>query len=112
MTDKNQRNDFELADFYMKDDPIAVTIIDDAARAIGAAIGSVINLMSPEVVVIGGGVAGALGESFTERVWDIAQRYTLPGATANMKYVVAALGDDAGIVGAAAYARSKVEDPA
>ncbi len=102
----------QLADFYMKDDPIAVTIIDDAARAIGAAIGSVINLMSPEVVVIGGGVAGALGESFTERVWDIAQRYTLPGATANMKYVVAALGDDAGIVGAAAYARSKVEETA
>ena len=53
-------------------------------------------------------VTGALGESFTERVWDIAQRYTLPGATANMKYVVAALGDDSGIVGAAAYARSKV----
>ncbi len=98
----------QLAEFYLNDDPIAVSIIDDAARAIGAAIGSVINLMSPEVVVIGGGVTGALGESFTERVWDIAQRYTLPGATANMKYVVAALGDDSGIVGAAAYARSKV----
>ncbi len=99
----------QLAEFYLKDDPVAVTVIDDAAKAIGAAIGSVINLMSPEVIVIGGGVTGALGESFTERIWDIAQRYTLPGATADMKYVVAALGDDAGIVGAAAYARSKVE---
>jgi len=86
-----------------------VGIIDDAARAIGAAIGSVINLMSPEIVVIGGGVTGALGESFTERIWDIAQRYTLPGAVANMKFTTAALGDDSGIVGAAAYARSKVE---
>jgi len=99
----------QLAEFYLKDDPVAVTVIDNAAKAIGAAIGSVINLMSPEVIVIGGGVTGALGESFTERIWDIAQRYTLPGATANMKYVVAALGDDSGIVGAAAYARSKVE---
>ncbi len=99
----------QLAEFYMKDDPIAVGIIDDAARAIGAAIGSVINLMSPEIVVIGGGVTGALGESFTERIWDIAQRYTLPGAAANMKFATAALGDDSGIVGAAAYARSKVE---
>ena len=99
----------QLAEFYMKDDPVAVTVIDNAAKAIGAAIGSVINLMSPEVIVIGGGVTGALGDSFTERIWDIAQRYTLPGATANMKFVVAALGDDAGIVGAAAYARSKVE---
>ena len=99
----------QLAEFYLKDDPIAVAIIDDAARAIGAAIGSVVNLMSPEIVVIGGGVTGALGESFTERIWDIAQRYTLPGATANVKFAVAALGDDSGIVGAAAYARSKVE---
>ena len=99
----------QLAEFYLKDDPIAVAIIDDAARAIGAAIGSVVNLMSPEIVVIGGGVTGALGESFTERIWDIAQRYTLPGATANVKFAVAALGDDSGIVGSAAYARSKIE---
>ena len=97
----------QLAEFYLKDDPVAVAIIDDAARAIGAAIGGVINLLSPEVVVIGGGVTGALGESFTERIWDIAQRYTLPGAAANMRCVTAALGDDSGIVGAAAYARSK-----
>ena len=97
----------QLAEFFERDDPIAVGIIDDAARAIGAAIGSVINLLSPEVIVIGGGVTGALGESFTERIWDIAQRYTLPGAAANMRCVTAALGDDSGIVGAAAYARSK-----
>ena len=48
----------QLAEFYQKDDPIAVQLIDEAARALGAAIGSVINLLSPEVVVIGGGVAG------------------------------------------------------
>ena len=97
----------QLAEFYEQGDPIAVGIIDDAARALGAAIGSVINLISPEVIVIGGGVTGALGDSFTERIWDIAQRYTLPGAAANMRCVTAALGDDSGIVGAAAYARSK-----
>ena len=97
----------QLAEFYEAGDPVAVGIIDDAARALGAAIGSVINLLSPEVIVIGGGVTGALGESFTERIWDIAQRYALPGAAANMRCVTAALGDDSGIVGAAAYARSK-----
>ena len=97
----------QLAEFYEAGDPVAVGIIDDAARAVGAAIGSVVNLMSPEVVVLGGGVTGALGESFAERVWDIARRYTLPGATANMRFVTAALGDDSGIVGAAAYARAK-----
>src|SRR5207253_2797330 len=44
----------QLADFYEKDDPVAVAIVDDAARAVAAGIASVINLMSPEVVVLGG----------------------------------------------------------
>ncbi len=97
----------QLAEFYEKDDPVAVTIIDDAARAVAAAIASVVNLMSPEVVVIGGGVTQALGESFVERVWDLAQKHLLPGAANGMKFVPAALGDDSGITGAAAYAKAK-----
>ncbi len=97
----------ELAEFYLKDDPVAVQLVDDGARALGAAIGSVVNLLSPEVVVIGGGVTGALGDTYIERIWEIAQRYTLPGAAADVRCVPAALGDDSGIVGCAAYARSR-----
>ncbi len=97
----------QLADFYQKDDPVAVHLVDDAARALGAAVGGVINLLSPEVVVIGGGVAGSLGDSFIERVWEFAQRYTLPKAADGVRCVPAALGDDAGILGCAAFARSR-----
>lgn len=97
-----------LADFYQKDDPIAVQIVDDAARAVGAGIASVVNLLSPEVVVVGGGVAGALGDSFLERVWEFATRSILPGAADNVRCVPAALGDDSGIIGCAAYARAKL----
>jgi len=97
----------QLADFYLKDDPIAISIVDDAARAIGAAIGSVINLISPEVIVLGGGVTGALGESFSERIWDFAQKFALPGAAENVKFLLASLGDDAGIVGSAAFAQNQ-----
>ncbi len=102
----------ELAKYYLKDDPIAVQLVDDAARALGAAIGGVVNLLSPEIVVIGGGVTMALlqdtvpGESFIERIWEIAQRYTLPGAATGVRCVPAALGDDAGIIGCAAYAKA------
>jgi glucokinase len=99
----------QLADYYQRDDPVAVQLVDDAARALGAAIGSVLNLLSPEVVVLGGGVAGALGESFLERVWEIASRFALPGAANGVRCVAAQLEDDSGIVGAAAYARQRVE---
>lgn len=94
-----------LAKLVKESDPLAVQLVDDAARALGAQIGSLINLLSPEVVVLGGGVAGALGEEFRERVWEIACKFALPGATDDMKFVAAQLEDDSGIVGAAALAR-------
>jgi glucokinase len=97
----------QLAEYYLKDDPVAVQLIDDAARALGASVASVVNFLSPEVVVIGGGVTQALGDSFIERIWEIANRFTLPDAAKNMKCVAAQLGDDSGIVGCAAYAKSK-----
>src|SRR5205085_11643394 len=53
-----------LAKLVKESDPLAVQLVDDAARALGAQIGSLINLLSPEVIVLGGGVAGALGEDF------------------------------------------------
>ena len=98
----------QLAELYTSDDPVAVQVVDDAARAIGTAVGSVINLLSPEVVVVGGGVSGALGDVFVERIWDIAQRFTLPGAADNVRCVAASLGDDSGIIGCAAYAKVKI----
>jgi glucokinase len=97
-----------LAEFYQRDDPVAVLLIDDAARALGAAVGSVVNLLSPEVVVIGGGVTQALGETFIERIWEIARRYTLPGMVERVRCLGASLGDDSGIVGSAAFAKAKV----
>jgi len=102
----------ELAKYYLKDDPIAVQLVDDAARALGAAIGGIVNLLSPEIIVIGGGVTMALiedagaGESFIDRIWEIAQRYTLPGSAVGVRCVPAALGDDSGIIGCAAYAKA------
>jgi glucokinase len=96
----------QLAEYYQKDDPVAVQLVDDAARALGAALGGIVNFVSPEVIVIGGGVTGALGDGFIERIWEIAQRYALPGAANGVRCVSAALGDDSGIVGCAAYAKA------
>jgi glucokinase len=99
----------ELAAMYEKGDMVALQIVEDAAHALGAAVASGLNLLSPEVVVIGGGVAGALGPSFLERIWEIAQRLALPNVADGVRCVPAALQDDSGIVGAAAFARAKTE---
>src|SRR5262249_12292443 len=97
----------ELAELYKQEDPVAIRIIGDAAKALGAAVGSMVNFLSPEVIVIGGGVAGALGDGFLERVWEVAGKYFLPAAGEGVRCVPAALKDDSGIYGAAAYAKSR-----
>jgi glucokinase len=97
----------QIAEWVEKGDPVIGQLIDEAARAIAAGVGTVINLLSPEVIVVGGGLTKALGPSFPERIWELAQRYALPRATENVRCVMAALGDDAGITGAAAYARDR-----
>ena len=101
----------QLAALYEKGDIIALQLVEDACRALGSTVGSALNLLSPEVVVIGGGVAGALGPAFVERIWEVAQRYALPHVTDGVRCVPAALGDDAGIYGAAAFARAKHPSP-
>lgn len=100
-----------IAEYVEKQDPIMLQVMDEAARAIGAGVGTVVNLLSPEVVVIGGGVTKALGAQFPERIWEFAQRYALPRSTENVRCVMSALGDDAGITGAAAYAQQHYATP-
>lgn len=99
----------QIAEYVERGDPVMAQLVDEAARAIGAAVGTVVNLVSPEVIVVGGGMSQALGAPFTERIWEIAQRYALPRATENVRCVMAALGDDAGITGAAAYAKDRFQ---
>ena len=101
----------QIADHFSRGEPVITRLVDEAARAIAAGVGTVVNLLSPEVIVIGGGVTKAIGPSFPERIWEIAQRYALPRATENVRCVMAALGDDAGITGAAAYAKERFEKP-
>ena len=52
-------------------------------------------------------MAGALGDAFLERIWEVAGKYFLPAAADGVRCVPAALKDDSGIYGAAAYAKSR-----
>jgi predicted NBD/HSP70 family sugar kinase len=53
------------------------------------------------VVVIGGGIAEALGERYVAWASEIAQRQILASAARAVPIVASSLGDDAGLLGAA-----------
>jgi glucokinase len=83
-------------------DPGAQAIMMRAARAIGAAAGSMMNALGPEVVVIGGGVMAKNAEAFLPVIQEVAARVALPGCGAPVK--LAALGEESVVMGAIALA--------
>ena len=97
----------ELALAIAQSDAVAIRAALRSASYTGAAIGSVVNLLDPEVVVIGGGIAEALGQRYVDRAARVARRQMLSPAARQIPIVASQLGDYAGLLGAAltAFAR-------
>lgn len=87
------------------DDPLAVQLFDTAIETLGVAIGSTINLLDLDRVVVGGGFAEKLGQDLADRLFESARPWMLRPSP-DLRFVVSALEDDAGVVGAAALARA------
>ena len=90
-------------------DPLARRIFAQAGEALGLAIGGLINVLSPEVVAIGGGLSQA-GELIFEPARAAIPRIAFPQPAARCRIVPAALGTDAGLVGAVAWATRRMGD--
>jgi len=85
-------------------DELATATLDEAVAALGAGVGAAINLLDLDTVVVGGGLAEKLGVGLVERIAAAVRPFLLAG-DADRRYALAQLGDDAGVVGAAALAR-------
>jgi glucokinase len=67
---------------------------------LGVAIGSFANIFAPDLVVVGGGFGTAAWELLSGPAEEAARREALHPADQELRIVQAALGDDAGLVGA------------
>ncbi len=83
-------------------DPLAGRIVDETAAYLGLALGNVANVLDPAMIIVGGGV-GEAGERLFGPLREAVRRHLLPSMPAP-EVVPAALGYDAGIVGALALA--------
>lgn len=81
-------------------DPTAARLWEDAQRALGAACASVMNTLSPELIVLGGGIVARHGLSYVTRVDREARRRAL-GPNEHATHIVSAqLGADSVLRGA------------
>jgi glucokinase len=81
-------------------DADCLAVVQETAGYIGIAVANIINLLSPEVIAIGGGISAA-GETILNPIIDSARANTLEGLFEHTRIQTAALGNDAGYLGAA-----------
>jgi len=87
-------------------DKAAIESFGRSAYYLGIGLGIVINLLNPEKILIGGGVVSA-GKTLLGPAIEEARRRSHRLSFAGCRIEKAALGNDAGLVGAAAWSRLK-----
>lgn len=93
-----------VAEAAMQGDPIATGIFAEVGRRLGEGIAGLVNILDPEAVVVGGGVAEA-GELLLEPARSaFLASVEAPDHRPEVPLLPAALGNDAGAIGAAALA--------
>lgn len=79
-------------------------VIEQAAEYTGIAVGNLINLFNPEVIVLGGGIIEQLEHEMLPIIEKVARAHALPGTAKGIEIMATRLGDDAGITGGAVLA--------
>ncbi len=87
-------------------DPVALDAIGSVARALGVGLSSIVNMLNPEVIVIGGGVIAA-GEMLLGPARAEMRARALAPARDAVRVVAASYGEEAGMIGAALLAREE-----
>ena len=86
-------------------DTVIRDIIARAAEQVGRGIGSLVNLLAPDIVVLGGGLVEAMPELYLKSVRKGTERNVLPSLASEFEIKTAELGDYATATGAAAWVR-------
>jgi glucokinase len=98
-----------IAEALKQKDSVMKETLVVVQRTLGLLAANIVNMLDPEMIVIGGGVTERLGEKFVAPIRQIAYANFINKTNARaVKIVPAALKDASGVVGAAVLAREKL----
>lgn len=96
-----------LAKSIQAGDKAIAELVSNAAHYLGIGIAGAVDLLGPDVIVLGGGLVEKVPELFLDGVKKSVEKYASPALVEEVEIREAELGDDAVVVGAAAYAQSR-----
>lgn len=93
-----------------RENEIAIHVVRDEFKFVGAGLASLVNIFNPERVIIGGGLSQA-GQWFIEGIVKSTEERAVEDSFKTVEIVAAKLGNKAGWLGAAALARKHCLSP-
>ncbi len=98
-----------ISDAAAQGDGFARWVIQETGVWLGIGIGSLINLLNPDKVVLSGGMIDA-GEMLFKPIRETARAQSFPEPGSRAEIVAAALAPDSGVIGAAGCALQRLEE--
>jgi glucokinase len=99
----------DLRKAIRRGDKFVDRVVENASEYIGIATANLINILNPEVVVLGGGVLEALQDEMMSVITETARDYAMAGTMKGVEIIASKLGDSAGITGGAVLARREAK---
>jgi glucokinase len=99
----------ELVDAARNGHQAARAALATIGEKLGSAIGSLVNIFDPDVVVVGGGFGAAAGDLVLDPAREVLRREALEPARNRVRVIPAELGPEAGLVGAGLVAFEALE---
>ena len=97
-----------LANSIANGDKVIQDLVEEAATAIGLAVVNIVHLLAPDKIVLGGGLVEAMEDLMVGTVRETARKSVMSVYRDRFDVVAAKLGDDAGVLGACAWAKQEI----
>jgi len=89
-----------VAQAAREDDPVAMNIMSETGTYLGLGVANVISVLNPRKVILGGGVITGAGDLLLDAIRETVRERAMPPLADDVEIVPAALGDQAGLIGA------------
>ena len=97
----------DIIDATLKEDLLCIELVEDIGQKLGRYLAGLINLLNPEMVIIGGSLARA-GDSILQPVKSAVRKYSLNMVNRDSAIVLSKLQGKAGVTGACLLARKSL----